>query len=296
MKVRLDIESLRAVMAVAQTGSVTQAARLLNLTQSAISHKLKRLEHKIGQPIFRRSDHGLRATEIGGRLLGYADRLVAMHDEAVAQLSPDNLTGSLRLGVTEDLATAGIARILSQFSSAYPNVKLVIRVAHSGTLAQWLTDGKIDLALMQLLDEQPQGRDRILWHDDVLWAQSEDFVAPDAGELPFITFHERCAYRLWGEAALAGTGWSLRLILECPSVEGVTNAVRSGLGLALIDRRNLRPGLIETPLGLPIPPQAVNVARMAARLPSSAVEALLDVVETEAGDRTLPRNERSLPW
>jgi molybdate transport repressor ModE-like protein len=76
MKLRLDIESLRAMKAVASTGSVTRAAVKLNLTQSAVSHKIKRLEERIGRPVFVRTDGSLGVTEDGARLLNYAERLL----------------------------------------------------------------------------------------------------------------------------------------------------------------------------------------------------------------------------
>ena len=70
---RLDIESLRALKTVADAGGVTRAAERLHLTQSAVSHKIKRLEDRIGRPLFRRRDGGLGPTEDGIQLLRYAE-------------------------------------------------------------------------------------------------------------------------------------------------------------------------------------------------------------------------------
>ena len=115
MKIRLDIESLRAMKAVATAGSVTRAAVKLNLTQSAVSHKIKRLEERIGRPIFLRADGSLVVTEDGVHLLNYAERLVGVHDEAVALFSRNELSGHIRLGVTQDITGSGIARVLARF-------------------------------------------------------------------------------------------------------------------------------------------------------------------------------------
>jgi DNA-binding transcriptional LysR family regulator len=281
MKLRLDIESLRAVRAVAATGNVTRAAVRLNLTQSAVSHKIKRLEERIGRPIFTRTDGSLGPTEDGERLLNYAERLVAVHDEAVALFSRNELSGHIRLGVTEDMTGSGIARVLARFSMVYPNVSLVSRVAHSMILGNQLRRGEIDLALMQLFDHDLLEQDKVLRWDDVIWVQSEDFEPVESGSLPFIAFHERCFYRVWASEALIDSGRSLRVVLECPSVEGVTDAVRSGLGLSLINRRNLRAGCIESSMPLPKPPRVGYVARSAISNPPEIVATLRAAIEDE---------------
>ncbi|NCF26030.1 MAG: LysR family transcriptional regulator [Gammaproteobacteria bacterium] len=286
MKIRLDIESLRAMKAVATAGSVTRAAVKLNLTQSAVSHKIKRLEERIGRPIFLRTDGSLIITEDGAHLLNYAERLVGVHDEAVALFSRNELSGHIRLGVTQDVTGSGIARVLARFSMVYPNVSLVSRVAHSLILNNQLRRGEIDLALMQLFEEELLEEDRILWWDDVIWVQSEDFEEAGNGSLPFIAFHERCFYRTWAAEVLNDTRRSLSLVLVCPSVEGVADAVRSGLGLALINRRNLRPGCVEAGIALPKPPRVVYVARSAIPNPSEIVVTLRDAIEDELLEST----------
>ena len=281
MKIRLDIESLRALKAVAASGSVTRAAVKLNLTQSAVSHKIKRLEERIGRPVFLRSDGSLAVTEDGAHLLNYAERLVGVHDEAVALFSRNELAGHIGLGLTEDVSGSGIARVLARYSMVYPNVSLVSRVAHSLILGNQLRRGEIDLALMQLFEHDIVEEDRVLWWDDVVWVQSEDFEETGDGSLPFIVFHEKCFYRTWAAEALSDSGYFLRVVLECPSVEGVTDAVRSGLGLALINRRNLRAGCIEANLALPKPPRVGYVARSAIANPPEIVATLRAAIEDE---------------
>jgi len=218
---RLDIESLRAVKTVADSGGVTRAAARLHLTQSAVSHKIKRLEDRIGRPLFRRAEGGWGPTEDGARLLRYAERLLAVHDEAVAQLASRDLAGSLRLGITEDTTGAGIAGILARFARLYPRVDLSARVEQSLVLRERLARGEIDLAVMQVFETDAAPGDLVLWRDDLVWAQSPDFELRAGASLPFVAFDAHCLYRRWAEAALAKTGPALRIVLECPSFDGV---------------------------------------------------------------------------
>ena len=206
---------------------------------------------------------------------------MGVHDEAVALFSRNELAGHIRLGLTEDVTGSGIARVLARFSMVYPNVSLVSRVAHSLILGNQLRRGEIDLALMQLFEHEVLEEDRVLWWDDVIWVRSEDFEETDNASLPFIVFHQRCFYRSWAAEALGDRGRSLRVVLECASVEGVTDAVRSGLGLALINRRNLRPGCIEATMALPKPPRVGYVARSAIPDPPEIVATLREAIEDE---------------
>ena len=191
---RLDIESLRAVKTVADAGGVTRAAERLHLTQSAVSHKIKRLEDRIGRPLFRRYDGGWGPTEDGVQLLRYAERLLAVHDEAVARLGSRELSGALRLGITEDTTGAGIAGILGRFARVHPKVSLSARVEQSLVLLERVKRGEIDLAVMQVFEKDVSPSDRVLWRDDLVWAQSPDFEPPADNALPFVSFDQRCLY------------------------------------------------------------------------------------------------------
>ncbi len=278
---RLDIESLRALKTVADAGGVTRAAERLHLTQSAVSHKIKRLEDRIGRPLFRRRDGGLGPTEDGIQLLRYAERLLTIHDEAVAQFGRRELSGKLRLGITEDITGTRLTNILARFSKVYPNVSLSTRVEQSLTLLDWLEDGEIDLAVMQVFEDDILRSDRVLWRDDLVWAQSPDFQPPAKDRLPFVSFDQRCFYRRWAIESLGVREQVLDVVLECPSFEGVRSAVKSGLGIAIINRRNMKPGMIESGLTLPPLPRIAYVVRSASPKLAPAAAALLAAIEDE---------------
>ena len=72
MTVLLDVDQLRAFIAIAETGSFTKAAEVVNKTQSAVSMQMRRLEERVGKPIFARDGRASRLTEDGERLLAYA--------------------------------------------------------------------------------------------------------------------------------------------------------------------------------------------------------------------------------
>ena len=94
----LDIDSMRALTVIAETGGITRAAKRLNLSQSAVSHKMKRLERKLNRSLFARTDGKFHLSADGEKLLDYAQRLFKLHDEAYASFHQSDLTGELPKG------------------------------------------------------------------------------------------------------------------------------------------------------------------------------------------------------
>jgi len=281
---RLDIDSLRAFKTVVDLGGVTRAAQKLNLTQSAVSHKLARLEERIGRPIVFKSGGGITATTDGRRLLSYAERLIALHDEAAEHFRSSDLAGQVHLGTTEDAATNRLAGVLGRFRRRHPRVSLGIRVAQSLLLQQWLTAGQVDLAVMQIFVDEKEPEDRELWREDLIWVQSVDQPMKLGASIPFVSFDSNCFYRHAAQAALAESGRSLNVVLECPSAHGVQSGVCNGLGVAIIGRRRLVPGLMEIAEGLPVFPQVCHVLRQGKRLSRDLDASLTEAIIQEMQD------------
>ncbi len=278
---RLDIDSLRTFKMVVELGGITRAAQKLHLTQSAVSHKLARLEERIGRPLLSKGPGGLGPTEDGRNLLSYADRLVALHDEAADHFRSSDLSGQIRLGSTEDSTGRKLAAVLGRFRRLHPQVTLSIKVAQSLMLRHWLESGEVDLAILQVFENEMQPDDIELWREDLLWVRAADHPITYDRLIPFVSFDAQCFYRLAAQRALAERGQALNVILECPSSEGVRAGVRHGLGLALLNRRNLAPGIVEAEGDLPGFPPVVHVLRRRSEAPSRIEQSLIDAVTAE---------------
>lgn len=281
---RLDIDSLRAFKTVVDLGGVTRAAQKLNLTQSAISHKLARLEERIGRPIAFKSGAGITPTADGRSLLAYAERLIALHDEAAEHFKSSELSGQVRLGSSEDAATDRLAGILGRFRRLHPRVSLGIRVAMSLRLREWLAEGEVDLAVMQIFAHEKEPEDIELWREDLIWVQSADHPMKLGASIPFVSFDKYCFYRHAAQAALSHAGRSLDIVLDCPSAHGVQSGVRNGLGIALIGSRRLSPGLVQIADGLPAFPPICHVLRSGNRLAPELDASLRDAIVQEMLD------------
>jgi DNA-binding transcriptional LysR family regulator len=287
--VHLDIESMRALTAIAETGGVTRAAKKLHLSQSAVRQKMKRLETKLNRSLFNRVDGKMSLSFDGEKLLDYARRLVKLHDEAFASFNQSDLTGELRLGITEDVTAPGIAQILLNFSNNFPNINLTSKVGHTPQLIDWLDTGIVDMALIEVFESEQLDTDHALGRQEIVWLQAEDFVLEPDAPIPFVTYHKDCFYKAWAERTLAREGKSIRVVFECPSVDGIISAVKNGLGIGLVNNDTLEQrsyssgnrGLIVDRKNLPQPPTIQHVARFSSGVATRQMTKLLELIKTE---------------
>src|SRR5215208_1858876 len=132
----LDLDQLRTFVAIADAGSFTRAADLVYKTQSAVSMQMRRLEERIGKPIFIRDGRLSRLTEHGERLLGYARRMVKLSEETIAAFDETELSGSIRLGTPDDYADRFLPDILARFARCNPRVEVSVVCEPSPTLME----------------------------------------------------------------------------------------------------------------------------------------------------------------
>lgn len=290
MTANLDIDSMRAFTSVVDSGGITRASIKLNLSQSAVSHKMKRLEKKINRSLFTRSEGKMNLTADGEKLLDYARRLVRLHDEACANFYQSDLAGELRLGITEDITASGIAQILSNFSSSFPHVALTSKVSHTPELVRGLNSGEIDMALIEVFESEQLKTDHVLGRQEAVWIQAEGFVYSTEQTIPFVTYHKNCFYKAWAEQALAAIGQRMKVVFECPSIEGMINAVRTGLGIGLVNRGSMEQrlatrrdyrGIKIDRQYLPQPPSIQHVARFSDGVSTQQMDKLLELIKAE---------------
>ncbi len=278
MNERLEIDALRALLAIAAHGGVTRAAEHLALSQSAVSHKIRRLEQALDCDLLARRAGGPLFTDAGQRLCEYARRITELHDEALAALGKKPLSGTIRLGMTEDTTTSGIARILGRFTRLYPDVKVRTRTSQSLNVQAWLKAGELDVAVMQIFRQDVSPDDLILFEDDLHWVKSPEYRIDLTAPVPFLAFDSQCFFRQWG---LRHGPHRIDSVLECPSAAGIQSAVRSGLGVALLNGLHVTPDMEIIADLFPDPPGIAYVARTHLKRRNPAAMALIEEIRKE---------------
>jgi DNA-binding transcriptional LysR family regulator len=143
----IDTALVRAFVAVAETGGMTAAASVLNLTQAAVSQQIKRLEETFGSQLFERQRKGLALTSAGERLFGRAKRMLALNDEIWAEMTTPLYEGEVRLGIPNDLVNTYLPTFLKSFASAYPKVRISLQCSTTPSLLRAMQNGEVDLTL-----------------------------------------------------------------------------------------------------------------------------------------------------
>lgn len=163
----LDLNLLRVFAVVAETGSVTQAAARLYLTQPAVSAALRRLTTAVGAPLFVRQGRGLALTSRGRRLLaGIHPHLEHLVDAALspAEFDPKTSERTIRLGLSDSTEIWLLPKLLRTFATDAPRMKLISIPVQFRTVAAALTSGAVDAAIT-VADEMPKGirRQSLTW-------------------------------------------------------------------------------------------------------------------------------------
>lgn len=156
----LDIDQLRTLVAIAESGSFTRAAEAVNKTQSAVSMQMKRLEERIGREIFAKAGRGVRLTDDGERLLDYARRIVRLQTECLATFDEGELAGRVRLGLPDDYVDRYLPEILGRFARTHPRAEVTVICEPTDMLAERIAAGDIDLAIVTEAKGSPKDKGR----------------------------------------------------------------------------------------------------------------------------------------
>ncbi|MDQ0141209.1 LysR family transcriptional regulator [Cupriavidus necator] len=145
----LDRQHLAALVAVSRSGSVTAAAEKLNVTQSALSHMVKKLEDHHGVPIWTKSGRGLRFTQAGEYLLALAERLLPQleHAERILADFAEGRRGALRVGMECHPCQKWLARLTPQYLAAWPDIDFDVRTSFRFDGVAALLGHEIDLLI-----------------------------------------------------------------------------------------------------------------------------------------------------
>jgi len=278
---RLDIDSLRALCAIEDHGGITRAAESLGLTQSAVSYKVKRLETSLDCDILSRRPNAPLFTDAGRDLLGYAKRILGIHDEALLSLTKTPLQGKISLGMTEDTTCSDLSRILGRFQHLHPAVSVRAHVRQSLTLQSLLASGEIDVAVLQVFKHEIRPSDKVLFADRLHWVKSPDLAIGVSGRVPYLSFDENCFYRRWATDIGQENGAVFETVLECDSAAGIVAGINAGLGVALLGGRHVTPAMHVIDHLFPDPPDVAYVVRVARKSRNPAVDSLVREISHE---------------
>ncbi|MDO6589223.1 LysR family transcriptional regulator [Loktanella sp. D2R18] len=224
----LDLTALRSFVAVADTGGVTKAAGLLNLTQSAVSMQLKRLEESLDASLLDRSARTIGLTSQGELLLSYARRMLTLNDEIYGKLTATQYECEITLGVPHDIVYPVIPTVLKQFSAAYPRVRVHLVSSFTRELVANFKQGKVDVILTT--EDTVDAGGETLTQIPLIW------VGAPGGQIwkqrPLrLAYEEHCIFRKFVQRRLDEAGIPWDMVVESNSSRTIEATVSADMAV-----------------------------------------------------------------
>jgi DNA-binding transcriptional LysR family regulator len=311
----MDLSELRAFLSVVSDGNFSRAAARLGRTQPAISQAIRRLETDLGQRLFDRSSNPGTLTEAGNVLRDYAERVVALADEArrsvreIEQLQ----RGRVLIG-TNDAGIPTLLPLLQKFHDLYPNILADIRRVHSRHIPVEVMHGNLDFGLMTFHPKDRRLREVALADDEMVVVVSPRHRFAKQAQVSFIEwarepiiFHNDPSPARDRALRLAEEHKApLNVRVAIPTLDGIKLAVEMGMGVSLLPLRYVMSELRRKQLvAIPMPelrlPRGVRLVYRHGKRLSHSARAFLDIAitcahhEQQNGVRQAPDQGRAAP-
>jgi DNA-binding transcriptional LysR family regulator len=246
----MDLRRLEIFVKVAELGSFSRAAEALFLTQPTISEHVRSLENELGVQLLDRLGRGATPTRAGQLLLGYARRMLTLGREARQAIDQfqGRMSGELVVGGSTIPGEYVLPTLIGAFKGKYPDISICLLIGSSRQVMDWLDEGRAEVGVV---GAPPTGRaleGRELMGDEVVvivgaehpWAGRASVTLAEVRAEPLIVRERGSGTRDALERALTRAGSSLgafRIVGEMGSTQAIKQAVRAGVGIALISRR-----------------------------------------------------------
>ena len=291
MAAPLDLDQLQTFVAIADTGSFTRAADEVFRTQSAVSMQMRRLEERVGKPLFEKEGRTNRLTEDGERLLAYARRMIRLGREALAALDDNRLEGSIRIGTPDDYADRFLPEIMARFSRSNPRVELSVICEPTVNLVELIRRGQLDIALVTHDDERSPSE--VVRREPLLWVTSANHMVHEEPVVPLAVGRPTCLWRQATLDALDRVEREHRILFTSWSATVIIASVLAGLAVAVLPECALRPGMRVLTEGdgfPPLPEGRIGILRGHSSQPE-IVEALARHIAESLDNISLPAPE-----
>ncbi len=285
----MDLAALRIFRAVVREGGVTRAAEHLNRVQSNVTTRVRQLEEELGVALFIREGKRMHLSPAGQVLIDYADRILALAEEAKAAVQDSEMRGTFRVGAMESTAAVRLPAPLSEYHRLYPDVTLELRTGHKEILIRALLSGEVDAAFIpEPLDGDSFETAPAFVEDLVIVARGDHPpIGPEDG-LPktVVTFEVGCPHRARLEAWFDSHEAKPEELIEMNSYHAMLGCVLVGMGVALLPRSVLSTFPEAKRLSLhPLPPGQDRLPtalawRKGAHSPK--IDALIEILRTPA--------------
>lgn len=234
----MDLDDLHIFRSVVREGGVVRAAARLNRVPSNVTTRIKQFEERLGVGLFRRQGRGLALTEAGRTLLGHAERLLQMAEQAEQELRSGAVRGSLRLGSLESAAGARLPPILSAFHQQYPEVSIELRTGTTQSLLQRLERFEIEAAFVSEPFDHAGLSSRPAFEEELVLISAKGTRRlrrpADLAGRTLLAFPHGCSYRRRLVEWMAEGRTPAGRVMDLGSYHAIVACVAAGTGVAIV--------------------------------------------------------------
>ena len=241
----LELELLRTLVAIAETGNFSAAAAAVYRTPSAVSMQVKKIEEIVGRAVFRRDSRSVTLTAEGELLLEHGRRVLSLNQDVMSRFMAPDIEGVVRLGVTDDIAERSLPELLRRFSRSHCGVTVDVVVDTSVELNKRIKSGEVDLALVTCTPSDGSKQLEIVFVEPLAWAGCKNGVAHEQTPMPLSIWEEGCSWREAALEALTDNDHQYRVSFMCAHLAGQRAALLADLAVAPIPRSSCVNGIVE---------------------------------------------------
>jgi DNA-binding transcriptional LysR family regulator len=289
----MELAHVRSLQEIARQRGFSRAARLLHLSQPAVSHHIRLLEAELGVRLLERVGKRAFPTEAGALLLAHAGPALEQLElgrQAVQQLR-GRVAGRVRLGTGATLATYVLPAILGALARRHPELELAVVTGNSPDIVAAVADSALDVGVVTLpargrhLEVAPFAVDALVAVAPPTreWRRRRSLVATDLARHPLICYERGGTIRTVIDGWFRRGGAAPRVAMELGNAEAIKRLVEAGLGIGVTSAITVRSearagGLAAVPLDPPLA-RELGIVRRRDRVPGPAVAALFAALE-----------------
>ena len=250
----IDNEMLKTFVAIAETGSMSKAAKLVFRTPAAVSMQVKKLEEMLECQLFDRKSRTTSLNSEGDTLLRYARKILRLNDEVMTEFLKPKLDGLIKIGLPEQFGVHELPLILSRFAKTHPGVQVQVTMAQSRDLLTMFESKEVDLAVLSAnMNASYGGHLQAIRMEKIVWAYLENGCAIKKTPIPLALAEHGCVWRELALKALDDNAISYRLAYTSENCVGQLAAVHADLAVAAVPESLVKLPLKQVPESIDLP-------------------------------------------
>lgn len=249
----MQIGQFEIFMMVARLKSISKAAKLLFMTQPAVSNQIHAMENYYGAQLFERHSHGVTLTPAGAVVAEFGPKILGLHEnmekaiDQVLNIESQNLV----VGASSNVGNYALPCSVCAFKEKYPEIKIRLEIANSAAIIQQVLDKKVHLGVLEGFVDHPDLKTSLVFSDQLVlitspsekWLKRDSITLQELKSEPMIMREEGSGIRQSWQKIVDENNcdWQdFQVVTEMGSIDAIKSAVESGLGVAFVSRLSVQ--------------------------------------------------------